>query len=325
MPPTIVDLTRPIPNIGPNEPVIISTVRNEFLRLPYFLVHYRSLGFKNFIVIDNDSTDGTREFLSAQSDVTLFETAESYKDSNYGMYWVKSILDEHCHDRWVLCVDADELLVWPNSENEAIQDLISRMDRAGTQGLFTLMLDMYSDRSFGNIGYIRGMPFLTATPFFDRKLHEFVEIFIFPMRMTFGGPHSRVFSEIPNGRRHPPIVSKVPLIRWQLGQKFGPGTHTLTVPVTLAPMRGALLHFKLFDDIPERCREEVARGEHHAGAREYVALGLAIERTPNRCFFDPRYSVRYESTNQLMSLGFMNDQDPFSDLQPWISPAEPTQ
>jgi Glycosyl transferase family 2 len=322
--PEFVELSRPI-SVQPDDPILISVVRNESLRLPYFLSYYRSRGLKNFVFIDNDSDDETREFLLSQPDVTLYHTTESYRSSNYGTHWISPILNAYCHDRWALCVDADELLVWPNCENETIQDLISRLDELSAQGLFTLMLDMYSDKPFGSIGYAQGMPFLAATPFFDRKLHEFVEILIFPMRMTFGGLHARTFTETPNGRRHPPIVSKVPLVRWRQGQKFGPGTHTVTVPITLAPMRGALLHFKLFDNMHARCEEEIARNEHHANAREYKALKLTIERAANNCFFDPQYSVRYEGTSQLMSLGFMNNQDPFADLQPWVGPVEPAQ
>ena len=83
-------------------------------------------------------------------------------------------------------------------------------------------------------------------------------------------------------------------------------------------MRGALLHFKLFDDAPAECVEEIARGEHWNNAVEYRALGLAIEQAPNHSFFDPRYSVRYEGTSQLVSLRLMHDQDPFGDLPDWI-------
>ena len=43
--------------------------RNERLRLPAFLNHYRSLGVDEFLVIDNDSSDGSTEYLAAQADV----------------------------------------------------------------------------------------------------------------------------------------------------------------------------------------------------------------------------------------------------------------
>lgn len=314
---TLVDPTRQPASIRPDAHILISTVRNESLRLPYFLTYYRTLGFEHFLLIDNDSSDGTREFLMEQTDVTLYHTADSFKVSRFGQKWMTSILETHGHEGWVLLADADELLVWPGSEHETIRDLTGRMDQMQAGGLFALMVDMYSDRPFGEVGYVRGTPFLEATPFFDRGQHMLVDIYIFPHHMILGGLRGRNFNWQDDSRRYPPIVSKVPLLRWQRGQRFGPGGHTVIVPVTLAPMRGALLHFKLFDDAPAECAEEVARGEHHKNAQEYKALALAIEQAPNHCFFDRRYSVRYEGTSQLVSLGIMHDQNPLGGLPNW--------
>jgi hypothetical protein len=140
--------------------------------------------------------------------------------------------------------------------------------------------------------------------------------------MIFGGPRARTFRELNDASPLPPAVSKVPLLRWHQGQQFGGGCHTIIVPVPLAPLRGALLHFKMFDDMPGRCKEEVVRGEHSVNAREYKALGLAIERAPNRSFFDSRYSVRYAGTDQLVALGLMHAHDPFGDLEPWTGLTE---
>ena len=45
-----------------------STVRNEIVRLPHFLAHYRKLGVNHFLFVDNDSDDGTTAFLAEQPD-----------------------------------------------------------------------------------------------------------------------------------------------------------------------------------------------------------------------------------------------------------------
>ena len=56
--------------IQPQDILLISTLRNERVRLPYFLRYYRNLGVGHFLFVDNDSDDGTRELLAKQEDVS---------------------------------------------------------------------------------------------------------------------------------------------------------------------------------------------------------------------------------------------------------------
>jgi hypothetical protein len=42
----------------------------------------------------------------------------------------------------------------------------------------------------------------------------------------------------------------------------------LKKPTTLVSMRAKLLHFKMFDDLPEKCRIEPVRGEYFAHGQE---------------------------------------------------------
>ena len=62
------------PAAAPGEIRVFSRCRNEALRLPAFLEH-RRLGVDGFFIIDNDSTDGTTDYLAGQPDVRAFRTA----------------------------------------------------------------------------------------------------------------------------------------------------------------------------------------------------------------------------------------------------------
>ena len=55
--------------VGPNDILLFATIRNEQLRLPFFMAHYRRLGVQHFFFISNNSTDGTNDFLARQQDV----------------------------------------------------------------------------------------------------------------------------------------------------------------------------------------------------------------------------------------------------------------
>lgn len=317
MPVTLAASTRPPDDIRPTDHVVVSVVRNETLRLPFFLMYYRALGFDRFLLIDNGSSDGTHEFLEDRPDVSLFETQDRYGPAHFGMDWVNPVLNTHCPECWVLIADADELLVWPGSAGKPIQDLTGELDRAQARALFCVLTDCYSDRPFGSVGYVRGEPFLSATPFFDRKHYRWITIPAFPHRMILGGARTRVFDGL---GRDAPAGSKLPLVRWQPGQAFDCGAHGLKVPVTLAPMRGALLHCKHFDDAVPRAREEIIRGEHFGDAREYRSMELMLEQTPSRSFFHPDYSTCYTGPDQLLALGLMHARDPFGSEGGWLDP-----
>jgi hypothetical protein len=164
------------------------------------------------------------------------------------------------------------------------------MDSIRAEALFTMMLEMYSDRAFGAIGYTAGESFLSYAPFFDQRGYAIAPFNAFPNRRIFGGVRQRMFRYLPNSGGNLPTISKTPLVRWRHGQIFTASTHFIREPVRLAPMRGALLHFKMLDDLYEECRIEAVREQRFnksAGAKLLIA---AIDRNSHRSFYDPSMS-----------------------------------
>src|SRR5690606_23431055 len=103
---------RPIANriagMKGNPVLLFSCLRNERVRLPYFLKYYRDLGVDHFVIVDNDSDDGSREYLAAQKDVSLWSTRASYRKARFGMDWLTHLLRSYGSGRWCLTVDVDE-------------------------------------------------------------------------------------------------------------------------------------------------------------------------------------------------------------------------
>ncbi len=87
--------------------------RNESLRLPNFLEHYRKLGVDRFFIIDNASSDNTVNYLLEQNDVHVFSTTEEFTQKEY---WINELLEQYGTGYWCLCVDADELFLFPYYE-----------------------------------------------------------------------------------------------------------------------------------------------------------------------------------------------------------------
>ncbi len=75
-------------NLSPSDVLCFIVLRNEKVRLPFFLKYYRALGIKHFFIVDNGSTDGSTQYLAAQSDVSLWETSKNYKSARFGMDWL---------------------------------------------------------------------------------------------------------------------------------------------------------------------------------------------------------------------------------------------
>ncbi|MCH2250904.1 MAG: glycosyltransferase family 2 protein, partial [Cognatishimia sp.] len=54
--------------IKPGDTLLVCTLYNEAIRMPYFLRYYRDLGIDHFLIIDNDSDDGVMDHLEGQPD-----------------------------------------------------------------------------------------------------------------------------------------------------------------------------------------------------------------------------------------------------------------
>ncbi|MEP5624748.1 MAG: glycosyltransferase family 2 protein, partial [Hyphomicrobiales bacterium] len=82
--------------------LLFSTLRNEHVRLPYFLNYYREQGINHFLIVDNDSNDGSLEYLAEQPDVSVWHSKHSYKKSRFGVDWLNWLQFRYGHDHWCL-------------------------------------------------------------------------------------------------------------------------------------------------------------------------------------------------------------------------------
>jgi Glycosyl transferase family 2 len=98
------------PRAGEGENCSYVVVRNERIRLERLLSYHRRIGVEHFLVVDNESTDGTSELLSNMQDLTCYSAVGSYKKARFGVNWVNFIASYSLRNRWVLILDADELL-----------------------------------------------------------------------------------------------------------------------------------------------------------------------------------------------------------------------
>lgn len=292
-------------DLEPDAIVLMSCVRNESARLPYFMQYYRELGIDRFVFVDNNSDDGTAEFLLAQQDTHVFRTTASYAASTYGVEWLNHLATDFAVGHWVLTVDADELLVYPGSEDVGLAELTARMDARRRTGLLTFLLDMYADGPIRDAAYVPGTPFLETCPFFDTDGYTF-GLRRHRRRVPFrGGARRRLFwgGEVPVSGAQPPFLPKIPLVRWSAERMYTASTHTIA-GIRLARPTGALLHFKLFGDFVDDIETEVERAEHWQGGAQYAAYARVLGQDPD---LSAMYegSARFAGTGQLVDIGLM--------------------
>lgn len=136
--------------IRSGDSLVFACLRNESLRLSDWLDHYRSLGAAHFLIVDNDSDDGSAELLTAQPDVSLWRTDAGYRQARFGMDWVGWLLARFGHGHWCITVDADELLIYPHWQTRDLAALTTELDRTGAVAMGALMLDLYPKGPVGD-------------------------------------------------------------------------------------------------------------------------------------------------------------------------------
>lgn len=282
--------------------LVVACIRNEMLRLPWFLQYYRRLGADRFLVIDNESDDGSRDYCDSQPDVLVFRAEGRYSESGCGVLWVNEILSEFAIEHWALTVDADELLIYPDCESRNLPRLTRLLDYWGAEALIAPMLDMYPEGVLRAKTYVSGSNFLDHSPLFDVSPYEFVTMNNLRV-IARGGPRKRLFWD-GQGIEHPaPYLFKIPLAKWRHGLEYKASTHLLNGART-APISGLLQHFKFLPDFNFRAELEAQRGEHFAGARQYITYAQRLALDPNLSLaFDG--SIKYEHSSQSVALGLM--------------------
>ncbi|WP_170984380.1 glycosyltransferase family 2 protein [Rhodoligotrophos defluvii] len=296
-----------LPPAAADAVTVVACMRDESVRLPDFLRHYRSLGADRFILIDNGSRDESRDIALDAPDVELLLAHGSYARSRFGIDWVMAAIRKAGLGRWYVVVDIDELLVYDQCETHGLPELARHLEAQGSDALPTMMLDMYGPLPIAKTRLMRGAAMIDACPFFDT---DYVADDRAASRWDTrqetiqyrGGPRLRAFSTAE--KRFNGKLAKTPFMRWDRATLYLDPHVAYPLRRNLAPIRGCLLHFKFLDDFHQRALEAVAHGQHWNGSSEYHHYRRIIEAEPDLSLvYDG--SARYRGSQSLVQAGLM--------------------
>lgn len=291
--------------------LVVAVLRNERARLPYFLQYYRDLGVSHFLIVDNDSNDGTAALLEEQEDVSVWQTQASYRESRFGVDWAGWLLMRYGHGHWCLTVDADEILTFPHADQRNLKDLTGWLDQRGAKTFAAVMLDMYPKGSIGAVPYEEGTDPFELLSWFDGEGYTWEYQQRYRNVSIRGGVRKRLFFK--DNPEQSPHLHKIPLVRWNRRYAYVSSTHIALPQVLnqafdhrLGPPTGVLLHSKFLAEVIDKSAEEKQRQQHFTHVERYTQYYDNLIAAPDLWGAE---SVRYKGWQQLEALGLMTQGD----------------
>lgn len=280
---------------GNDSPVLVTVVKDELVRMREFFRHYRRLGVEKFVILDNDSHDGTKEFCLSQDDADVFSVTHPFTSARH-VSWVNKLLMLYGVGRWYLSVDADEILDYPDSEQHGVDSVVRAAEGLGLSRIAAVTVDFYPRAELfsfpgDSIRWEEACWFDTDSYKETESSHR---------RRIVGGPRKRVLNTYS-------ALSKYPLFRlgaedvflsvhylWPFGENFASDWFLV------------LKHYEFLNEEDRRKMTAIIeRGNYATNSREYREMEAAMCGKSALSFWH-NGSERYTSSESLRKIPFLS-------------------
>lgn len=260
-----------------DEGVILICFYNDFENFAkQWMNHYIEIGVKNFVMIDNNSTDESTKVLKSFQDrvnISFWEIKERY-DCYRMCGWRQQIFEFYGINRIYLTVDTDELFVYEGYKNISLNKYIGSLHN---QYVKCLMVDVYTRGSIAD-SLIEDFKFVDKNTYKKSLNLSYGERF-------YGGPRERIF-----GLR--PSLQKIPLILYT-GKEIFANDH-FYYPWNInkrAKLKAFLLHYKFLPGDLKKYQIFAEDGRHWNNSREYKVYDDVLSKNKKVSFFNEEFSI----------------------------------
>jgi hypothetical protein len=283
-----------------DELLVICVVRNGEEYVQPFMAHYRALGARHLVFLDNGSTDGTVDRLRRYEGVTVLET-----DAPYELYentMKRYLAERFSAARWNLIADIDELFDFPYSDRLGLPDFLRYLNSHRYTAVVAQMLDMFADRPLNASPVEADEDLTSAYRYYDISEivsmdHRLLDVGHLGIRFHQGGIRRKVFGTL-NG------LTKTALVRMDgRVQPFVAWHHVRHA--RFADVSCVLRHYPFRPSFFRKVQDAVATGRYgRVTSDEYAAYWAVLSNQPD-VNLRQETAREWSSLEELIESGFL--------------------
>ena len=311
-----------------DELIVVTLAKNAGQHIDSFLAHYIGLGVKHIIILDNNSADDTIARASAYPKVSIFHCSLPFRAFNVLMrqYLIRRFGKKN---RWVLCVDIDELFDYPHSDQVSLSAFLQYLEANSFTAVVAYLLDMFSDRPLSglnaavtnlkdefpyyDISFVRKLDYLASYPHsgysnqFQRNVQLHNALPNSEIMHYVGGIRAQFFN-LPDV-----YLIKHPLIFMDGMVEY---VHQHFVDhASIADVTGVLYHYKFVDGFAAKVNDAILNKQYIEDSKEYQQYHQVLNTHPHLSL-KTESAVKLHSVNDLVQARFLHVSEQYLD---WIS------